>query len=179
MIDLFYWPTPNGRKVTILLEEAEIAYNLIPLNIGLGDQFKPEYLKLNPNHRMPTIVDHAPKGGGAPIGVFESGAIMMYLANKHGLENLYPKNPERRALIDSANFYMTGTLYPLVSRSVYPRLGFPSYPGTRAIAMHVHPFRAHHAQALQHSAGVLRPVEKQEQNGHLAMVVHDDFRRAR
>ena len=84
MIDLFYWPTPNGRKVTILLEEAEIAYNLIPLNIGLGDQFKPEYLKLNPNHRMPTIVDHAPKGGGAPIGVFESGAIMMYLAEKAG-----------------------------------------------------------------------------------------------
>jgi GSH-dependent disulfide-bond oxidoreductase len=84
MIDLFYWPTPNGRKVTILLEEAEIAYNLIPLNIGLGDQFKPDYLKLNPNHRMPAIVDHAPKGGGAPIGVFESGAIMMYLAEKAG-----------------------------------------------------------------------------------------------
>lgn len=84
MIDLFYWPTPNGRKVTILLEEAEIPYRMIPLNIGLGDQFKAEFLKLNPNHRMPAIVDHAPKGGGAPIGVFESGAIMMYLAEKAG-----------------------------------------------------------------------------------------------
>ncbi len=84
MIDLFYWPTPNGRKVSILLEEAEIPYRVIPLNIGLGDQFKPDYLKLNPNHRMPAIVDHAPKGGGAPIGVFESGAIMMYPAEKAG-----------------------------------------------------------------------------------------------
>ena len=84
MIDLFYWPTPNGRKVTILLEEAEIPYRVIPLNIGLGDQFKAEFLKLNPNHRMPAIIDHAPKGGGAPIGVFESGAIMMYLAEKAG-----------------------------------------------------------------------------------------------
>ncbi len=84
MIDLFYWPTPNGRKVTILLEEAEIPYRMIPLNIGLGDQFKAEFLKLNPNHRMPAIVDHAPKGGGAAIGVFESGAIMMYLAEKAG-----------------------------------------------------------------------------------------------
>ncbi len=84
MIDLFYWPTPNGRKVSILLEEAEIPYRVIPLNIGLGDQFKAEFLKLNPNHRMPAIVDHAPKGGGAPIGVFESGAIMMYLSEKAG-----------------------------------------------------------------------------------------------
>ncbi len=84
MIDLYYWPTPNGRKVSILLEEAEIPYNLVVLNIGRGDQFKPEFLKLNPNHRMPAIVDHAPVGGGVPIGVFESGAIMMYLAEKAG-----------------------------------------------------------------------------------------------
>jgi len=84
MIDVYYWPTPNGKKVTILLEECGLPYKIIPLNIGAGDQFKPEYLKLNPNHRMPAIVDHAPLGGGAPLGLFESGAIMMYIAEKAG-----------------------------------------------------------------------------------------------
>jgi GST-like protein len=84
MIDLYYWPTPNGKKVTILLEECGLAYNIIPLDIGRGDQFEDEFLKLNPNHRMPVIVDREPKGGGAPICVFESGAIMMYIAEKAG-----------------------------------------------------------------------------------------------
>ena len=84
MIDLYYWPTPNGKKVTILLEEAGIAYKMIPLNIGRGDQFSDQFLKIGPNNRMPAIVDHEPKGGGAPIGVFESGAIMLYLAEKAG-----------------------------------------------------------------------------------------------
>jgi GST-like protein len=84
MLDLHFWPTPNGKKVTILLEELGLDYNLVPCNIGRGDQFKPEFLKLNPNHRMPVLVDHNPKGGGAPIGIFESGAIMMYLGEKEG-----------------------------------------------------------------------------------------------
>jgi GSH-dependent disulfide-bond oxidoreductase len=84
MLDLHFWPTPNGKKVTILLEELELKYNLVPCNIGRGDQFKPEFLKMNPNHRMPVLVDHEPKGGGAPITIFESGAIMMYLAEKEG-----------------------------------------------------------------------------------------------
>jgi GSH-dependent disulfide-bond oxidoreductase len=84
MIDLHYWPTPNGKKVTILLEELGIPYKIIPCNIQRGDQFTSEFLKMNPNHRMPVMVDHAPKGGGAPISVFESGAIMMYLAEKEG-----------------------------------------------------------------------------------------------
>ena len=84
MIDLYYWPTPNGKKVTILLEECGLPYNIVPLDIGRGDQFKDEFLKFNPNHRMPVIVDHEPKGGGAPISVFESGAIMMYIAEKAG-----------------------------------------------------------------------------------------------
>lgn len=84
MIDLYFWPTPNGKKVTILLEEAGVEYKIIPLNIGRGDQFAKEFLALNPNHRMPTIVDHTPKGGGDPIAVFESGAIMMYIAEKAG-----------------------------------------------------------------------------------------------
>jgi GST-like protein len=84
MIEVFYWPTPNGKKVTILLEELGLPYKITPVAIGRGDQFKPEFLKLNPNHRMPAIIDHAPAGGGAPIGIFESGAIMMYLAEKAG-----------------------------------------------------------------------------------------------
>jgi GST-like protein len=90
MIDLHYWPTPNGKKVTILLEEAGIPYNIIPVNIGRGDQFTPEFLKMNPNHRMPVMVDTAPAGGGEPIVVFESGAIMLYLAEKVG--RFYPQD---------------------------------------------------------------------------------------
>jgi len=84
MIDLYYWPTPNGKKVTILLEEAEIPYKVISLNIGRGDQFADDFLKIGPNNRMPAIVDRAPKGGGEPIAIFESGAIMLYLAEKAG-----------------------------------------------------------------------------------------------
>lgn len=84
MIEVYYWPTPNGKKVTILLEELGLEYKITPVSISLGDQFKPDFLKLNPNHRMPVIVDHKPAGGGAPISVFESGAIMMFLAEKTG-----------------------------------------------------------------------------------------------
>lgn len=84
MIDLHYWPTPNGKKVTILLEELGLAYNIVPVNIGRGDQFTEDYLKISPNNRMPALVDHEPADGGPPISVFESGAIMLYLAEKTG-----------------------------------------------------------------------------------------------
>ena len=84
MLDLHYWPTPNGKKVTILLEEAGLPFKIVPVNIGRGDQFSDEFLALNPNHRMPVLVDHEPHGGGEPISVFESGAIMMYIAEKIG-----------------------------------------------------------------------------------------------
>ena len=84
MIELYYWPTPNGKKVTILLEECNLEYRITPVNIGRGDQFTDDFLRLNPNHRMPVMVDHAPLDGGAPISVFESGAIMMYIAEKVG-----------------------------------------------------------------------------------------------
>jgi len=90
MIDLYYWPTPNGKKVSIFLEETGTPYRLVPLNISRGDQFKPEYLKLNPNHRMPAIVDTDPTDGGQPISVFESGAILFYLAEKTG--KLWPQD---------------------------------------------------------------------------------------
>ena len=84
MYDVHFWPTPNGKKVTILLEELGVPYNVVKVNIGRGDQFTPDFLAMNPNHRMPVLVDHAPADGGKPISVFESGAIMLYLAEKHG-----------------------------------------------------------------------------------------------
>ena len=84
MIDLYYWPTPNGKKVTILLEECGLAYNIVPCNIGRGDQFTDEFLRISPNNRMPAMVDNEPAGGGPPIAIFESGAIMLYLAEKAG-----------------------------------------------------------------------------------------------
>ncbi len=84
MIDLHYWPTPNGHKVTLFLEEAGLDYTIHPVNIGEGDQFRPEYLAFSPNNKMPAIVDHAPADGGAPQTVFESGAILLYLAEKTG-----------------------------------------------------------------------------------------------
>ena len=89
MIDLHYWPTPNGKKVTILLEEAEIPYEVVPCSIGEGDQFKDEFLEISPNNRMPAMVDHEPAGGGDPIALFESGAMMIYLAEKAG--QFYPQ----------------------------------------------------------------------------------------
>ena len=84
MIDLYYWPTPNGKKVTILLEECGLPYNIVPTNIGRGDQFTDDFLKISPNNRMPAMVDNEPAGGGAPIALFESGAIMLYIAEKAG-----------------------------------------------------------------------------------------------
>jgi GSH-dependent disulfide-bond oxidoreductase len=84
MIDLHYWPTPNGHKITIFLEEAGLEYKIHRVNIGAGDQFKPEFLAIAPNNRMPAIVDQNPKDGGKPISIFESGAILQYLAEKTG-----------------------------------------------------------------------------------------------
>lgn len=84
MIDAYYWPTPNGWKLSIALEEMELDYNLIPVNIGRGDQFEDSYLKISPNNRMPAILDHDPADSSDPISVFESGAILVYLAEKTG-----------------------------------------------------------------------------------------------
>jgi GSH-dependent disulfide-bond oxidoreductase len=94
MIDLHYWPTPNGKKVTILLEECGLPYRVVPCNIGRGDQFTPQFLQINPNNRMPALVDDEPLGGGAPITMFESGAMMMYVAEKAG--KFWPQAPRPR-----------------------------------------------------------------------------------
>ena len=85
MIDAYYWPTPNGWKISIMLEECALDYRLVPVDIGGGDQFKPDFLRIAPNNRMPAIVDHAPADGGEPLALFESGAILEYLAEKTGL----------------------------------------------------------------------------------------------
>ena len=84
MIDLYYWPTPNGWKISIMLEECGLPYEMKPVAIGKGEQFKPEFLELSPNNRIPAIVDHAPADGGPPFSVFETGAILIYLAEKTG-----------------------------------------------------------------------------------------------
>src|SRR5690349_3476770 len=84
MIEVYYWTTPNGHKITMFLEEAGLEYKIVPVNIGKGEQFKPDFLAVSPNNRIPAILDRKPKGGGAPIPVFESGAILLYLADKTG-----------------------------------------------------------------------------------------------
>ena len=94
MIDLYYWPTPNGWKVSIMLEECGMPYNLMPVDIGGGDQFSAEFLRISPNNRMPAIVDHEPMGGGEPLAIFESGAILEYLADKSG--QFLPTDPRGR-----------------------------------------------------------------------------------
>jgi len=98
MIDVHYWPTPNGKKVTILLEECGLPYRILPCRIGQGDQFTEEFLRISPNNRMPAIVDPEPAGGGAPIAIFESGAILIYLAEKAG--RFHPQDLRRRTEVN-------------------------------------------------------------------------------
>ena len=108
-IDLYYWPTPNGWKVSIMLEECGLAYNVVPVNIARGEQFTPAFLKISPNNRMPAIVD--PDGpGGRPISVFESGAILQYLGRKTG--QFYPAGERARIAVDEWLFWQMANLGP-------------------------------------------------------------------
>jgi GST-like protein len=115
MIDLYYWPTPNGHKMTMFFEETGIEYRIIPVNIGAGDQFKPEYLSISPNNKMPAIVDHAPADGGAAIPVFESGAILLYLAEKSG--KLLPKDLRGRKTALEWLFWQMSALGPMAGQN--------------------------------------------------------------
>jgi GST-like protein len=115
MIDLYYWPTPNGHKVTLFLEETVMPYRIIPVNIGKGEQFKPDFLAISPNNRMPAIVDHHPLDGGAPIPVFESGAILLYLAEKTGL--FISRDVRRRVETTEWLFWQVGGLGPMAGQN--------------------------------------------------------------
>ncbi len=115
MIDLYYWTTPNGHKVTMFLEEAEIPYRIVPINIGKGDQFQPEFLQIAPNNRIPAIVDTEPAGGGDPISVFESGAILLYLAEKTG--KCIPSDLRGRVETLQWLFWQMGGLGPMAGQN--------------------------------------------------------------
>jgi GST-like protein len=115
MIDLYYWTTPNGHKITLFLEESGLEYKIIPVDISKGDQFKPEFLAISPNNRMPAIVDHAPGGGGAPVSVFESGAILLYLAEKIG--RFIPKDLRGRVEVLQWLFWQMGGLGPIAGQN--------------------------------------------------------------
>ncbi len=115
MIDLHYWPTPNGHKITIFLEETGAAYKVFPVNIGKGDQFKPDFLKIAPNNRMPAIVDHRPADGGAPLSLFESGAILVYLAEKTG--QFLPTDLRGRNNVLQWLFWQMGGLGPMAGQN--------------------------------------------------------------
>jgi len=113
-IELYYWPTPNGFKISIMLEECGLPYRLVPVNISIGEQFEPSFLKISPNNRMPAIVD--PNGpGGKPISVFESGAILQYLGRKTG--KFYPKDERARVEVEQWLFWQMGGLGPMAGQA--------------------------------------------------------------
>jgi GST-like protein len=112
LIDFYYWPTPNGWKVSIMLEECGLPYTMMPINIGKGDQFEPEFLAISPNNRMPAIVDH--DTGGAPVSVFESGEILLYLAEK--TQRFMPFDPLGRKEVMEWLFWQVGNLGPMAGQ---------------------------------------------------------------
>ncbi|RMR85879.1 Glutathione S-transferase [Pseudomonas coronafaciens pv. striafaciens] len=115
MIDLHYWTTPNGHKITLFLEEAGLPYTIFPVNIGKDEQFKAEFLKIAPNNRIPAIVDHQPADGGAPLSLFESGAILLYLAEKTG--QFIPQDLRGRQEVSQWLFWQMGGLGPMAGQN--------------------------------------------------------------
>lgn len=115
MIDLYYWPTPNGHKITIFLEEVNLPYQIKPVNIAKGEQFAPEFLKISPNNRIPAIVDRDPKESESPIAIFESGAILLYLAEKSG--KYLPTDNKCRADVLQWLFWQVGNLGPMAGQN--------------------------------------------------------------
>ncbi|MCU0832737.1 MAG: glutathione S-transferase N-terminal domain-containing protein [Rhizobiaceae bacterium] len=121
-IELFYWPTPNGWKISIMLEELGVPYVMRPVNIGTGEQFQPEFLAISPNNRMPAIID--PEGpGGLPLSVFESGAILQYLGRK--FSRFYPSDERARVEVDQWLFWQMGGLGPMAGQAHHFRLYAP------------------------------------------------------
>jgi GSH-dependent disulfide-bond oxidoreductase len=115
MIDLYYWTTPNGHKITMFLEETALPYRIVPVNIGTGAQFEPAFLAIAPNNRIPAIVDLEPGDGGGPLSVFESGAILLYLAQKSG--QLLPRDVRRRVEVTQWLFWQMAGLGPMAGQN--------------------------------------------------------------
>ena len=115
MIDLYYWTTPNGHKITMFLEESGLPYRIVPINIGAGEQFAPDFLRISPNNRIPAIVDHAPADGGEPLSVFESGAILLYLADK--IRRFIPQDLRGRNMTLQWLFWQMGGLGPMAGQN--------------------------------------------------------------
>lgn len=115
MIDLYYWTTPNGHKISLFLEEAGLRYDVHPINISQGEQFQPHFLKIAPNNRIPAIVDHEPADGGEPLSLFESGAILLYLAEKTG--KFLPKDLRGRQVALQWLFWQMGGLGPMAGQN--------------------------------------------------------------
>jgi GST-like protein len=115
MIDLYYWTTPNGHKITMFLEETGLAYRIVPVDIGSGAQFEPAFLAISPNNRIPAIVDHDPADGAAPLSVFESGAILLYLAEKSG--RLLPQELRGRVEVLQWLFWQMAGLGPMAGQN--------------------------------------------------------------
>jgi GSH-dependent disulfide-bond oxidoreductase len=115
MIDLYFWTTPNGYKISVALEEMQLPYRIHPVNIGKGEQFKPEFLAISPNNRIPAIIDNEPKGGGAPVSLFESGAILLYLAEKSG--KFIPADLRGRVEVLQWLFWQVAGLGPMAGQN--------------------------------------------------------------
>ncbi len=115
MIDLHYWATPNGLKIRLFLEETGLPYRIIPVDIGKGEQFRPQFLAISPNNRIPAIVDHEPQGGGGPLSLFESGAILLYLAQKTG--RFIPPDVRGRSQVLQWLFWQVGGLGPMAGQN--------------------------------------------------------------
>tara|TARA_B100001146_G_C16156765_1_gene423809 strand:- start:551 stop:1282 length:732 start_codon:yes stop_codon:yes gene_type:complete len=126
MIELYYAPTPNGWKITIMLEESSLPYKIVPVNLGKGDQFKPEFLAISPNNRMPAIVDNDGPNG-KEISVFESGAILLYLADKTG--KFISSDPEKRIKVLEWLFWQVGGLGPMAGQVSHFVNYAPNFPG--------------------------------------------------
>jgi GST-like protein len=124
MIDLYFWPTPNGLKLKLFLEEAGLPYRAIPVDIGKGEQHRPEFLKISPNNRIPALVDPAPPGGGPPLTLFESGAMLLYLAEKSG--KFIPANVRARADVLQWLFWQVGGLGPMAGQNGHFRVYAPT-----------------------------------------------------
>ncbi len=123
MITVHFWPTPNGKKITVALEEMGLEYKIEPVNIGKGEQFRPEFLAISPNNRMPAIVDDDPPGGGAPIAIFESGAILLYLGDKTG--KLLPRDIRGRTEVTEWLMWQMGGLGPMAGQTHHFRSSAP------------------------------------------------------